>query len=104
MALVTGDLVNPPPGGLDALAVLEEEDWGVVQLPPADYPDDVAAPLLEQVAEETEEFARNGYHMAILGHRAGLSEALERRGIPALPQLQPSTIEELRAFLADGHD
>ena len=104
VALVTGDLVNPSPGGLDALAVLEEEDWGVVQLPPTDYPDDVAALLLEQIAEETEEFARNGYRLAILGRRAGLADALQSRGIPPLPQLEPSSVEELREFLADGDE
>jgi hypothetical protein len=102
VALVSSDLVNPPPGGLDALAVLQEEDWGVVQLPSSDYPDDVAAPLLEQVAEETEEFARNGYRLAILGRRAGLADALESRGIAPLPELDPSTVDELRAFLVEG--
>jgi hypothetical protein len=29
VALVTAELLNQPPGGLDALAVLEEEDWGL---------------------------------------------------------------------------
>jgi hypothetical protein len=104
VALVTSSLVNPPAGGLDALAVLQEKDWGVVQLPPSDYPDDVAALLLEEVAEQTEEFARNGYRLAILGRRAGLAEALESRGIPPLPQLDPSTDDELREFLADGRE
>jgi hypothetical protein len=104
VALVTSSLVNPPVGGLDALAVLQEKDWGVVQLPASDYPDDVAALLLEEVAEQTEEFARNGYRLAILGARAGLAEALESRGIPPLPQLDPSTDDELREFLADGRE
>jgi hypothetical protein len=102
VALVASDLVNPPPGGLDALAVLQEEDWGVIQLPGSDYPDDVAAPLLEQIAEETEEFARNGYRLAILGRRAGLADALESRGIAPLPELDPSTVDELREFLVEG--
>lgn len=104
IALVAGDLVNPPAGGLDALAVLQEEDWGVVQLPPSDYPDGVATLLLEEVAEQTEEFARNGYRLAILGRRAGLAEALENRGISPLPQLDPSNADELREFLAGGSE
>jgi hypothetical protein len=104
VALVTSDLLNPPAGGLDALAVLQQEEWGVVQLPASDYPDDVAAPLLEQVAEHTEEFARHGYRLVILGQRAGLAETLARRGIPELPQLDPSTVDELRVFLTDGRE
>ena len=104
VALVTSDLLNPPAGGLDALAVLQKEEWGVVQLPASDYPDDVVGPLLEQVAEHTEEFARHGYRLVILGQRAGLTEALERRGIPELPQLDPSTVDELRVFLTNGRE
>jgi hypothetical protein len=104
VALVASDLVNPPVDGLDALGVLREEDWGVIQLPASDYPDEVAAPLLEQVAEQTEEFTRHGYRLAILGGRAGLAEALEGRGIPPLPELDPSTADELREFLADDHE
>ena len=61
VALVAGELLNPAAGDVDALAVLEQEEWGAIQLPPADYPDEVAGPLLEQVAEQAEEFARNGY-------------------------------------------
>jgi hypothetical protein len=102
VALVASELVNPQRGGLDALAVLKEEHWGVVQLPDADYPAEVAEPLLEQVAEQTEEFSRHGYRLAILGRRVGLADALQSRGIPPLRQLDPSTVDELRAFLADG--
>jgi hypothetical protein len=49
IALVADELVNPAADGTDALEVLREEDWGVIQLPPAWYPEDVAAPLLEQI-------------------------------------------------------
>jgi hypothetical protein len=102
VALVTSELVNPHEGGFDALAVLQEEDWGVVQLPDGNYPDEVAGPLLEQVAEQAEEFLHHGYRLAVLGRRAGLAEALENRSIPPLPQLDPSTVDELKEFLADG--
>ena len=64
VALVAGELLNPAAGDVDALAVLEQEDWGAIQLPAADYPDEVAGPLLEQVAEQAEEFARHGYRLA----------------------------------------
>jgi hypothetical protein len=100
VALVQGELMNPGDGELDALAVLQAEDWGAIQLPAADYPDEVAAPLLEQVAEQAEEFARHGYTLALVGHRDGLTQALARYGLEPPPQIEPSTAEQLRAFLA----
>lgn len=100
VAIVAGELMNPEAGGLDALAVLEQEDWGAIQLPAADYPDEVAGPLLEQVAEQAEEFARNGYTLAVVGARPGLDEALARYGVAPPPAAQPADAEELRAFLA----
>jgi hypothetical protein len=101
VALVAGELLNPAAGELDALAVLEEEDWGAIQLPAAEYPDEVAGPLLEQVAEQAEEFARNGYTLAVIRGRAGLAEALGRYGVPAPPAIDPETADDLRAFLAE---
>jgi hypothetical protein len=100
VALVAGELLNPADGSVDALAVLEAEDWGAIQLPAADYPDEVARPLLEQAAEQAEEFARNGYTLAVIRGRAGLDEALNRYGVAPPPAADPATAEELRAFLA----
>ena len=83
VALVAGELLNPAAGELDALAVLEEEDWGAIQLPAAEYPDEVAGPLLEQVAEQAEEFARNGYTLAVIrrpGRPRRGARPLRRRG------------------------
>jgi len=99
VALVAGELINPPDGGVDALAVLEDEDWGAIQLPAAEYPADVAEPLLEQAAEQAEEFARHGYTLAVVGHRAGLEEALGRHGLETPRAIEPSSAEELRTFL-----
>ena len=101
VALVAGELLNPAAGGLDALAVLEEEGWGAIQLPAADYPDAVAGPLLEQAAEQAEEFARNGYMLAVIRGRAGLDEALAGYGVAAPPAVDPATADDLRAFLAE---
>ena len=101
VALVQSELLNPDAGGLDALAVLEQTDWGAIQLPASDYPDEVAAPLLDQVAEQAEEFARHGYRLALVGRREGLSEALARYGLDEPPSIVPGTADELRAFLAD---
>jgi hypothetical protein len=98
VALVTGELLNTMTG-VDVLAVLQQEDWGAIQLPAADYPDDVAGPLLEQVAEQSEEFFRHGYRLAIVGERAGLAEALAAYRLPELPQIDPASEDELRAFL-----
>lgn len=101
VALVAGELLNPADGEIDALAVLEQEEWGAIQLPSAEYPDEVAGPLLEQVAEHVEEFARNGYTLAVIRGRAGLDEALARAGVAPLPALDPGTADDLRAFLAE---
>jgi hypothetical protein len=100
VALVSGELLNARDGDVDALAVLEAEEWGAIQLPAADYPDEVAGPLLEQVAEQVEEFARHGYTLAVIGGRPGLDEALARVGVAAPPAFDPETAGELRAFLA----
>jgi hypothetical protein len=99
VALVAGELLNPAAGGVDALAVLEQEDWGAIQLPAADYPDEVAGPLLEQAAEQAEEFARHGYVLAVVGRRHGLDEALGRYGVQPPPAIEPASAEQLREFL-----
>ena len=104
VALVQSELLNPDAGGLDALAVLEQTDWGAIQLPASDYPDEVAGPLLDQVAEQAEEFARHGYRLALVGRRDGLSEALARYRLDDPPSIEPATADELRAFLADLAD
>jgi hypothetical protein len=99
VALIADELVNPRDGGIDGLAVLERAGWGAVQLPSAGYPDDVAGPLLEQVAEQAEEFARHGYVLAVLGRREGLAEALAGYGITQLPAIEPESAEQLERFL-----
>ena len=101
VALVASELVNPEAGGVDALAVIEQEGWGAMQLPAADYPDEVAAPLLDQVADQTEEFARHGYTLALVGSRAGLEQALERYGLAVPPAIEPDAADQLREFLAE---
>ncbi|MEO9175379.1 MAG: hypothetical protein ABI317_07670 [Gaiellales bacterium] len=100
IALVAGELLNGQ-SGVDVLGVIEQDGWGAIQLPAADYPDDVAGPLLEQVAEQTEEFARHGYTLVVVGGRAGLADALAGYGISGLPQIDPASEDELRGFLAD---
>jgi hypothetical protein len=100
VAVIADELVNPGAGGLDALAVLEREGWGVIQLPPAWYPDHVALPLLEQVAEQVEEFTRHGYAAVLVGAREGLAEALAAAGARLPDAIEPDSADELRAFLS----
>jgi hypothetical protein len=100
VALIADELVNPAEGGIDGLAELERAGWGAVQLPAAAYPDAVARPLLEQAAEQAEEFARHGYAIAVVGRRHGLAKALAAYGMRDLPAITPRSADELRAFLA----
>ena len=71
----------------------------MIQLPPAWYPEDVAAPLLEQIAEHVEEFARHGYQLVLVGARPGLEDALRHARLELPDAVHPDSAEELRAFL-----
>jgi hypothetical protein len=104
VALVTAELLNPPPGGLDTLAVLAEEDWGVIQLPGSDYSEEVVAQLLEQVAEQAQEFARHGYRLAVVGSHEGLADVLTRHGVAPLPQLDPASAEAPAGLLSGDEE
>jgi hypothetical protein len=99
IALVADRYVNPPPGGLDGLEVLAAAGWGVMQLPADDYPADVTARILAEVAEQAEEFSRHGYDLVIVGECAGLPQALAAAGLTAPRQIVPSAAAELLAFL-----
>jgi len=99
--LVADRYVNPPPGGLDAIAVAEQAGWGVMQLPADDYPPEVADPLLAEVAEQLEEFSRHGYAFVLVGDRPGLPEALANVGVPLPDAISPGTEAQLTEFLAD---
>jgi len=100
VALIADELVNAD-GPVDGLAALEAAGWGAIQLPAATYPADVSGPMLEQAAEQAEEFARHGYVLAVVGRRDGLAEALAAFGIGDLPAVEPDSAEELAAFLAE---
>jgi hypothetical protein len=100
IALVADEYVNPPVGGLDALAVLEAAGWGVIQLPSDLYPDEVASPLLEQVAEQASEFANHGYDLVLIGARQGLDAALAQQAVPPPDVMAPADEAELQALVA----
>jgi hypothetical protein len=97
--LVADGYVNPPPGGLDAVAVAEQTGWGVMQLPADDYPPEVAEPLLAEIAEQMEEFSRHGYASVLVGERTGLPEALAKVGVPLPDAISPQTPAQLAEFL-----
>ena len=99
VALVADRFVNPPPGGIDGVAVAAEAGWGVMQLPADDYPAQVAQRLLFEVAEQAEEFARHGYDIVLVGQREGLAEALARVGLDLPDGISPESPVALREFL-----
>jgi hypothetical protein len=99
IALVADRYVNPPPGGLDALAVLAQAGWGAMQLPADDYPADIATRILAEVTEQAEEFSRHGYDFVLIGDRDGLTEALAAAGLAVPDQILPSDAAELLDFL-----
>jgi hypothetical protein len=95
VALVADRYVNPAPGEVDALAVAAEAGWGVMQLPAADYPAAVTAPVLAAIAEELQEFSRHGYDVVLVGDCDGLAAALADAGLNEPDQLSPATDAEL---------
>jgi hypothetical protein len=99
VALVADQYVNPPPGGPDAVAVAAQAGWGVMQLPPGDYPAEVTGPLLAEVAEQVEEFSRHGYAFVLVGECPGLETALARVGVAVPDQIIPVTSVQLLEFL-----
>ena len=99
IALVADRYVNPPPGGPDAVAVAAQAGWGVMQLPPDDYPAEVTGPLLAEVAEQVAEFSRHGYAFVVVGGHPDLAGALARAGVAVPDQITPATAVQLIDFL-----
>lgn len=99
MALIADEFVNPGPGGIDGLPVLEGEGWGAIPLPPDSCPNEVASEILEHIGDEVEEFFRNRYDLVLIGSRGGIEDALMARNISAVPTIRPTSTEEIRAFL-----
>lgn len=99
IALVADQYVNCGPGGVDGLAVLSAAGWGVVQLPAADYPAEIAARILTEIAEQVEEFWRHQYEFVLVGERGGLAEALAEVGVGLPDQIVPGSAEDLAEFL-----
>jgi hypothetical protein len=101
VALMADRYVNPDPGGVDGVAAAAQAGWGVLQLPPDDYPADLVRLLLFEVAEQAEEFARHGYDLVLVGHCDGLAEALAGVGLMLPDGTTPLSSVQLLDFLRD---
>ena len=99
VAFVADRYVNPPPGGVDGLGVLADAGWGVMQLPAPDYPAEIRARVLAEVAEQAEEFSRHGYGFVLVGDEDGLAGALAAVGVAVPDRITPADADELRGFL-----
>jgi hypothetical protein len=100
IALLADEYVNPPPGGVDGLAAAAQAGWGVMQLPAPDYPAEIAARMLAEVAQQLEEFSRHGYDIVLVGERDGLAAALKAVGLAVPDRLTPASTAGLAAYLA----
>jgi hypothetical protein len=49
----------------ELLPELQDQGYGIVQLPPADLPSDVVAEWVEHVVEHVHEFLRTGYDVVL---------------------------------------
>jgi hypothetical protein len=99
VAILAEEYVNPPPGGIDGLAAAAQAGWGVMQLPAADYPAQIAGRVLAEVAEQLEEFSRHGYDFVVVGECDGLAPALAAAGLAVPDQIVPVTAAQLLDFL-----
>jgi len=65
--VVVPDLVvNPPDGASDRLSDLALSGWGVVALPPATLPAEVAHPLVAATVDQVIALLDGGYEVALL--------------------------------------
>jgi len=99
VAFVADRYVNPPPGGVDGLGTAAAAGWGVMQLPALDYPAEIRARVLAEVAEQAEEFSRHGYEFVLVGDEDGLAGALAAVGVAVPDQITPADAGDLRSFL-----
>lgn len=70
VALVADAVVNDDAAGFDALAMLDAANWGIVVLPPVDFPSSTLPGIVEYVVDDLCDYAREGYRVAIIGSSA----------------------------------
>jgi hypothetical protein len=100
IALAADSYVNPPAGGVDGLAVLDQAGWGVMQLPDPAYPAEMTSRILADIAEQVQEFHRHRYDIVLIGDDDGIVGALAEAGVPLPDQVTPASAAELREFLS----
>jgi hypothetical protein len=100
VAVLADELANPPAGGLYVLPLLEAGGWGAMLLPADSYETELAETLLGHVVEHVEELVRNRCRVVLVGAPARLVDLLAAAGVPGLPSIRPSSLTELKAFLA----
>jgi hypothetical protein len=100
VALMADRYVNAAPGGVDGVAAAAQAGWGVLQLPPDDYPAELIKRLMFEVAEQAEEFSRHGYDLVLVGSCDGLALALADTGLTVPDSCAPGTTAELLDFLS----
>ena len=100
VALMADRYVNPAPGDVDGVAAAAQAGWGVLQLPPDDYPAELVKRLLLEVSEQVEEFARHGYDLVLVGGCDGLAGALAEVGLALPDSSTPLSTAELVDFFS----
>jgi hypothetical protein len=83
IAVCADTLVNPEPGGIDALEVCRRAGFGVMQLPATWYPEDVTSAWLEQVAEQLDEYLRHGYAVVLVTRARDAAGTQQRKALAA---------------------
>jgi hypothetical protein len=79
----------------ELLDVLEEQEWGTIQLPPAEVDVATAQLWLEQVAEHVAEFVRNDYAVVLVEGDPRADEfvrALGELGVSPLPTVAGDSV------------
>jgi hypothetical protein len=66
VVVVPDVVVNPPAGARDRLSDLALSGWGVVALPPASLPAEIAHPLVAAAVEQVIALLDGGYEVALL--------------------------------------
>ena len=111
VALIADAVVNDEAAGFDALGMLDAADWGIVVLPPSDFPSTTLPSIVEYVVDDLCDYSREGYRVVIVGSSAiegfGIWEdllvaELERRGHPGFERFDVAgaTALEFAAFLS----
>ena len=67
IAIVPDSVLNPAPGEPDRLALLAEDGWGVVALPPAGLEGAAWQAWVDPLVDQLATFLADGYEVAICG-------------------------------------